>query len=97
MPDARHTRDGTKGEGNDVQKLHVFALISAAQALRVALNNREVAAMHKDARKYLERAAECARLAEGVEYPELKLYLANLAASWTKVAAETVEAQLPDA
>jgi hypothetical protein len=37
MPDARHTRDGTKGEGNDVQKLHVFALISAAQALRVAL------------------------------------------------------------
>jgi hypothetical protein len=151
MPDARHTRDGTKGEGNDVQKLHVFALISAAQALRVALkgvrtegprgpdislerqrpaqymfsrrrcwrrsgrarfglrnrplektrspqtNNREVAAMHKDARKYLERAAECARLAEGVEHPELKLYLANLAASWTKVAAETVEAQLPDA
>ena len=53
--------------------------------------------MHKDARKYLERAAECARLAEGVEHPELKLYLANLAASWTKVAAETVEAQLPDA
>jgi hypothetical protein len=37
---------------------------------------------------------ECARLAEGVEHPELKLYLANLAASWTKVAAETVEAQL---
>jgi hypothetical protein len=37
MPDARHTRDGTKGEGNDVQKIHVFGLISAAQALRVAL------------------------------------------------------------
>jgi hypothetical protein len=52
--------------------------------------------MHKDAREYLERAAECARLAEGVEHPELKLYLTKLAASWTKVAAETVEAQLLD-
>jgi hypothetical protein len=50
--------------------------------------------MHKDAREYLERAAECARLAEGVDHPELKLYLTTLAASWTKVAAETVEAQL---
>jgi hypothetical protein len=31
-----------------------------------------------------------------VEHPELKLYLTKLAASWTKVAAETVEAQLQD-
>jgi hypothetical protein len=50
--------------------------------------------MHIDAREYLERAAECARLAEGVEHPKLKLYLTKFAASWTKVAAETVEAQL---
>jgi hypothetical protein len=31
--------------------------------------------MHKDAREFLERAAECARLAEGVEHPQLRLYL----------------------
>jgi hypothetical protein len=49
--------------------------------------------MHKDARECLERATECARLAESVEHPELKLYLTKLAASWTKVATETVEAQ----
>jgi hypothetical protein len=35
----------------------------------------KVAAMHKDAREFLERAAECARLAEGVVHPEPKLYL----------------------
>jgi hypothetical protein len=34
-------------------------------------------------REYLERTAECARLAEGVEHPELKLYLTRFAASWT--------------
>jgi hypothetical protein len=31
--------------------------------------------MHKDARDCIERATECARLAESVEHPELKLYL----------------------
>jgi hypothetical protein len=44
--------------------------------------------MHKDARECLKRATECARLAESVEHPELKLYLTKLAASWTKVATE---------
>jgi hypothetical protein len=53
--------------------------------------------MHKDLRKYLERAAECVRLAEGVEHPELKLYLTKLAASWTKLAAEAVEDKFPNA
>jgi hypothetical protein len=53
--------------------------------------------MHKDVREYLERAAECARLAEGVEHPDLKLYLTKLAASWMKVATETVEAQVQGA
>ncbi len=57
----------------------------------------EVAVMHKNARECLERAAECARLAEDEEHPELKLYLTKLAASWTKVASETVDAQLQDA
>jgi hypothetical protein len=36
-------------------------------------------------------------LAEGVEHPELKLYLTKLAASWTKLAAEAVEDQIPNA
>jgi hypothetical protein len=53
--------------------------------------------MHKDLLEYLERAAECVRLAEGVEHPELKLYLTKLAASWTKMAAEAVEDQFPNA
>jgi hypothetical protein len=47
--------------------------------------------MHKDARECLERATECARLAESVEHPELKLYLTKFAVSWAKVASETVE------
>jgi hypothetical protein len=50
--------------------------------------------MHKDARKCLERAAECARLAEGEKQPELKLYFTKLAASWMEVASETVEIRL---
>jgi hypothetical protein len=53
--------------------------------------------MHRLLREYLERAAECVRLAEGVEHPELKLYLTKLAASWTKLAAEAVEDQIPNA
>jgi hypothetical protein len=51
--------------------------------------------MHKDARKCLERATECARLAESVEHPELKLYLTKLAASWTKVATEIAAHMIP--
>jgi hypothetical protein len=50
--------------------------------------------MQKDIRECLERAAECARLAERVDHTELKLYLTKLATSWTKVAAEVIEAQL---
>jgi hypothetical protein len=56
-----------------------------------------VATMHRVLREYLERAAECIRLAEGVEHPELKLYLTKLAASWTKLAAEAVDDQFPNA
>ena len=51
--------------------------------------------MHKDARECLERATECARLAESVEHPELKLYLTKLAASWTKVATEIAAHVIP--
>ena len=53
--------------------------------------------MHKNMREYLDRAAECARLAECVEHAELKLYLTRLATSWTKVAAEAIEAQSQNA
>jgi IS30 family transposase len=53
--------------------------------------------MHDDARECLERAAECARLAEVEKHPELKRYLTKLAASWTRAASETVDAQLQDA
>jgi hypothetical protein len=53
--------------------------------------------MPKDVRQCLERAAECARLAEDAKNPELKLYLTKLAVSWTKAASESVEAQLEDA
>jgi hypothetical protein len=51
--------------------------------------------MQKDMRECLERAAECARLAERVENTELKLYLTNLATSWTKVAAEAMSRNDP--
>jgi hypothetical protein len=50
--------------------------------------------MQKDIRECLKRAAECARLAERASHTELKLYLTKLATSWTKVAAEVIEAQL---
>jgi hypothetical protein len=52
--------------------------------------------MQNDIRECLERAAECARLAERVDHTELKLYLTKLATSWTKLAAEVIEAQLHD-
>ena len=52
--------------------------------------------MRKNAHECLERAAECARLAERVDDAELKLYLTKLATSWTKVAAEIIDAQSHD-
>jgi hypothetical protein len=53
--------------------------------------------MQNNIRECLERAAECARLAERVDDAELKLYLTKLATSWTKVAAEIIDAQSHDA
>jgi hypothetical protein len=50
--------------------------------------------MHKEIRECLERAAECVRLAEGVNHAELKLYLTKLATSWTEVAADVIEIRL---
>jgi hypothetical protein len=51
--------------------------------------------MDKDARECLERAAECARLADAETDPELKAYLIKLASSWMQVAtAETDERDL---
>jgi hypothetical protein len=61
----------------------------------VATNNKGAAAMHKDASECLKRAAECARLAESVEHPELKLYLAKLAASWAKAATDIAAHVIP--
>jgi hypothetical protein len=52
--------------------------------------------MQNNIRECLERAAECARLAERVDHAELKLYLTKLATSWTKVAAEVIAAQSHD-
>jgi hypothetical protein len=52
--------------------------------------------MQNNIRECLERAAECTRLAERVDDAELKLYLTELATSWTKVAAEIIEAQSHD-
>ena len=50
--------------------------------------------MQKDIRECLKRAAECARLAERTDHTELKRYLTKLATSWTKLAAEVIEAEL---
>jgi hypothetical protein len=44
----------------------------------------------------LQRAAECARLAEDEKQPELRQYFTKLAASWMKVASETAEIRLPN-
>ena len=52
--------------------------------------------MQNNIRECLERAAECARLAERVDDAELKLYLTELATSWTKVAAEIIGGQSHD-
>jgi hypothetical protein len=48
----------------------------------------------REIRECLERAAECARLAERVNHVELKLYLTKLATSWTEVAADVIETRL---
>jgi hypothetical protein len=48
------------------------------------------AGMDAHARKCLERAAEILRLAEAEEDPELKSYLVNLAASWTRAAGNNI-------
>jgi hypothetical protein len=45
------------------------------------------------AQECLERANECLRLAETEKSPELKAYLAKLAASWTKAAHDAKELQ----
>ena len=42
--------------------------------------------MDRHARESLQRAAECARLADAESDPELKAYLITLASSWMKVA-----------
>jgi hypothetical protein len=52
--------------------------------------------MQNNIRECLERAAECARLAECVDHTELKLFLTKLATLWTKVAAEVIETQSHD-
>jgi hypothetical protein len=58
--------------------------------------NAGLSSMQNNIRECLERAAECARLAERVDHTELKLYLTKLATSWTKVGAEVIEAQSHD-
>ena len=49
--------------------------------------------MNRHAQKCLDRAAECARLAEATSDLELKGYLTKLASSWVQVARETEDAQ----
>ena len=44
--------------------------------------------------EYLKRAAECARLAEAANDPELKVYFMKLAAAWQVAAAEAVERKM---
>jgi hypothetical protein len=43
--------------------------------------------MNDRARECLERAAECVRLAEAGNDPELTIHLVNLASSWARAAA----------
>jgi hypothetical protein len=49
--------------------------------------------MNRHAQECLDRAAECARLAEATSDLELKAYLTRLASSWVQVARETEDAQ----
>jgi hypothetical protein len=53
----------------------------------------EVAGMNRHAQECLDRAAECALLAEATSDLELKAYLTRLASSWVQVARETEDAQ----
>jgi hypothetical protein len=46
--------------------------------------------MEGHAHKCLERAREIMRLAEAEQDPELKVYLVNLAAEWTKAASANI-------
>ena len=59
-----------------------------------------VAAMNRDARDCLKRAAECARLADAESDPALKAYLIRLASSWMQAATDAdecgLDAQLKD-
>jgi hypothetical protein len=59
------------------------------------LSPYDVTAMNKyNAEECLNRAAECARLAEATNDPELKVYLMKLAAAWQAVVAEAIERKL---
>ena len=53
--------------------------------------------MNKQPREFLKRAAECVRLAEAEQDPEMKTYLMKLAASWTRAAQESVDGALEEA
>jgi IS30 family transposase len=54
-----------------------------------------VTAMNKyNTEECLKRAAECARLAEAANDPELKVYFMKLAAAWQVAAAEAVERKM---
>jgi len=53
--------------------------------------------MNEDAIECLKRAAECARLAEAENDPNIRLFLKNLAVSWTKEASKSASRQLEHA
>ncbi len=50
--------------------------------------------MNQDAIECLKRAAECARLAEAENDPNMRLFLKNLAGSWMKEANNSVNREL---
>jgi hypothetical protein len=50
-----------------------------------------------DMEECLKRAAECIRLAESANDPEMKIYLMKLASSWQAAAVEAVEGNLENA
>jgi hypothetical protein len=53
--------------------------------------------MNQDAIECLKRAAECARLAEAENDPNMRLFLKNLAVSWTQEASKSVNRHLEHA
>jgi hypothetical protein len=65
--------------------------------LHVLLFAFEDGVMNKQPREFLKRAAECVRLAEAEQDPEMKTYLMKLAASWTRAAQESVDGALEEA